>query len=535
MAGSAFDLVIFGFRNDLARARALDFLAQLPVSQSGPTQIDHDTSMPQRLFAALEAERAQRLRVELDQLGAQVAVLEAGLPAPHDAEAPPAAPKDAPRSGIGPVTVLLVAALGAAAQLWRVTTPAPVAPPPHLPTAAALLHLPEHTEAESPAAMRLNSEAITLAAAGNFRDAVERLRMALQLLPNHPVLTRNLQTMLANWGTTDLAMDDLDGAAERLSEAAQLGDRAEVFYALGVTYTRQADYARAKTALDRALELAPTDRNTLLASAQLYLKLESRPQALALLQRAKEAGASGADLDSLVRQLSREVDAEWDFVHTQTRHFRASFADDGDRSAVRQVLYALEDAYEVVGSKFDYYPDERTTVVLYTQDDFHTITQAPDWAGADFDGRIQLPVRGLTQNDPALTHVVRHEYAHSVVARLTGTYCPSWLNEGLAVWAEEDRDGERTTWAQDRIAGQNLFTLEELSRPFVALPGDRVEPAYAESYLAVRTLIGPYGARKLPDLLRALSRTHHTADAFAAVYPGDLSGFQRQLLRQLSG
>ena len=102
------------------------------------------------------------------------------------------------------------------------------------------------------------------------------------------------------------------------------------------------------------------------------------------------------------------------------------------------MLDALEDAYDAVGRKFDYYPEARTPVVLYSQQDFHTVTQTPDWAGAAFDGRIKLPVRGLSTDDPGFQRVVRHEYAHSLVAQLAGPRCPVWLNEGLAVWAEED-------------------------------------------------------------------------------------------------
>src|SRR5262249_3163255 len=154
-----------------------------------------------------------------------------------------------------------------------------------------------------------------------------------------------------------------------------------------------------------------------------------------------------------------EVDAEWDFVKLESTHFRATFADDEDRSTVNVVLDAMEEAYDIVGAKFDYYPEGRAPVVLYTQQDFHTITRTPDWAGGVFDGRIKIPVRGLTRSDPNLPRTARHEYAHSVVGRLSAGRCPVWLNEGLAVWAEEAQDGERQAWAENKVANQELFTL----------------------------------------------------------------------------
>ena len=73
-----FDVVLFGYRNDLARAQTLDFLRQLPASESGPLTLDDGSGMPQRLFAALDPERAERVRAELERLGAQVALVPAG-------------------------------------------------------------------------------------------------------------------------------------------------------------------------------------------------------------------------------------------------------------------------------------------------------------------------------------------------------------------------------------------------------------------------------------------------------------------------
>ena len=174
-------------------------------------------------------------------------------------------------------------------------------------------------------------------------------------------------------------------------------------------------------------------------------------------------------------------------------------------------------------------------MVLYTQQDFHNITQTPGWAGAAYDGRIKLPVRGLQADDAQLTRVVRHEYAHSLITQLSNGRTPVWLNEGLAVWAEETEEGERQAWAEEKIAGQELFTLEQLTNSFVQLPVGRAEVAYAQSYLAVRALVDQYGARKIPPLLSNLAKSRNLNEAFAATYPGDLASFEERFLRRLTG
>jgi len=384
-------------------------------------------------------------------------------------------------------------------------------------------------------AAQLNADAVRLGDEQQYREAAERLEEARRLAPADPVITRNLQTVLLNWGTRELADDRLDDARAHLERAAELGARADVLRALGVTYLKQAKYTHATAELEHALQVAPADANTMLALADTYLRQDKRAQALELLERAREAGARGAGLQKTLERLSREVDAEWDFVQLHSRHFRLSFADDEDRRTVRLVLETLEDAYADVGAKFNSLPDEPTTAVLYTQQDFHSVTQTPDWAGAAFDGRIKIPVGGLTADDPNFSRVIRHEYAHSLIARLGGAHCPVWLNEGLAVWAEEVTEADHETWAQRQIADQRLFALAELQGSFTALPRDRVAVAYAQSYLAVRSLIDRYGAHRIPDLLQAVSSTADIEAAFAAVYPGTLASFERQLQAELAG
>jgi cytochrome c-type biogenesis protein CcmH/NrfG len=530
--GLFFDVVLFGYRNDLARERVLESLHELPRLPAGPAPLGRDTPLPQRLFTTLELERAQQVCAQLEQLGAQVGMLQVGVPPVIGRSV---AAVDAERWRIRPLTVVLVLLLGGAIFLFPLTRPVP-APrrQPVLRPATALEPLrtpPERVDA--PLTAQLNTDAIQLTAAGKFADAVERLEHALRLLPNDPVLTRNLQTVLLNWGLADLGADKLADASDHLQRAARLGERAEVLRAQGVVYVRQAKYARATAALEQALQMAPQDPHALLALADAYLKQDKRPQALEVLQRAKEAGVRGPGLDKTVQQLSREVDAEWDFTQQQSRHFRASFADDDDRSTIRPVLNALEDAYDAVGRKFDFYPDDRTSVVLYAQRDFHTVTQTPDWAGAAFDGRIKLPVGGVSADDPAFQRVVRHEYAHSLVAQLAGPGCPVWLNEGLAVWAEEDLDRDHEEWAERHVADRELFRLGQLNGSFTVLPAGRVDVAYAESYLAVRALVDRYGARKIPKLLNAIRDGHNFSEAFESVYPGDFAGFERDFLQQI--
>ncbi len=383
---------------------------------------------------------------------------------------------------------------------------------------------------ESSLIFQLNQEAVTLEELEEYRSAAEQLEEARQLAPDDEVLKHNLQSALLSWATSELLSGNLDEAERLLRRAQALGERADTLRVLGILLHQKRDFGAATVVLERALQLLPRDTSVLLALGDSYLQLEKRAQAFDVLQRAREIGVDAPGLGGLLQRLGREVDAEWDFVNLHTPHFTASFADSEEHSGVRVVLDGLEEAYTSVGQKLGYFPDTKTSVALYAEQDFHTATLTPDWAGGAFDGRIKVPLRGLSADDPGLARSLRHEYAHSVIAAIAGLACPVWLNEGVAVWAEEDVEGEREPWAQATVARLGMFRFADLDRAFVRLPGNTVEAAYAQSYLVVRALVDHYGNQGLRDFLDALHRNRDPEQALAELYGDSWTGLQEDVL-----
>ena len=125
-----------------------------------------------------------------------------------------------------------------------------------------------------------------------------------------------------------------------------------------------------------------------------------------------------------------------------------------------------------------------------------------------------------------LERTLRHEYGHVLVNQLSRGRAPVWLNEGVAIWCEEERDGDREDWAYRTLAGQVLFPLRELEGSFTRLPPERVHVAYAQSYLAVRALVDRSGGRSMRELLAALGEGKSLDEAFRDVYSRNLAGFE---------
>ena len=523
------DLVLFGYRNELARERVLQYLATVP----GVPPIDRHTKVPQRLFAQLPAARAHQLETDLKVLGAQIAVVpvlalsDLGIPPPKATSTPWVV---AAVFGALAATAALVLIPRARHVVERQPPLAHVQPP----TEFMRIEIPSAADqtSENAEALRLNASAVEHAQRGEFETAVTQLRQALRLVPDHEVVRQNLQTVLHNWAVRALETGDSSAALARTRDALALGERGDLHQVSGMAHLQQGDDVAARADLEQALATGVRDANLWLALGQVYLHDNDRPRALDMLQHAREAGAQGPDLDALVDKLGREVDAEWDFAAMENAHFRVTFAEGENRVAAQMVLDGLEDARSDVAARFGTVPSSVAEVVLYAAQDFHAITKTPDWAGGAYDGRIKVPVRGLEANDPGLPRLLRHEFMHRVVAELSGNRCPVWLSEGLAVWAEEDQEGERRAWAEDTVRGAPLFRLQQLAGSLTGLPPQRAQVAYAQSYLAVRELIDRFGARRLPILVTELSRQPLSA-AFASVYPGDFADFEDRWLRSL--
>lgn len=531
MAGEPlFDLELLGYRNDLARERAL---AQLRALRGALADgVDRDTPLPHRLPAGLTHAEGLRLLGLLRDSGAHVrlvAVAGAASTTRAPAPAPPRRPREAPRLVLGVTLIALLAVL----FLQLLPRPRPLAPP------QAAVPLPLDGGAGAAAAThQLNDEAVELNAAGRYQAAAERLRSALASAPEEAALRRNLRTVLQNWAVAALNADRPADAVPLLEEALALAEDAPVLSALGIAHVRQGDFAAGRDLLERATAQGAADPATLSALGSAYRQLGQRAEAVDALHRAREAGARGADFDALVTRAEREMDAEWDFDETRSAHFTIGFAGGERESQVAADLVArvLESAYFSVGSKLDLYPAERIPVVLYASEDFHDVTQTPSWSAGVYDGRIKLPVGGLLESDEAvLTRTLRHEYGHVLVHQLARGRAPVWLNEGIAIWAEEARDGDRADWALQTIAGQPLFRLGQIAGPFMGLPAERVPVAYAQSYLAVRALVDRHGARRVRTLLEQLGTGTPFERAFRDTLYADPAAFEQDLLRQLAG
>jgi hypothetical protein len=114
---------------------------------------------------------------------------------------------------------------------------------------------------------------------------------------------------------------------------------------------------------------------------------------------------------------------------------------------------------------------------------------------------------------------IAHELSHIVIGRFTDNPLgglPTWLDEGLAMYAEGELRGDNQRDLDRAIRNNTLITVRSLS----AYPGDpsQVDLFYGQCYSVVEFLIDTFGSEKMDLLLQTFQTGVYQEDALQQVY-----------------
>ena len=121
---------------------------------------------------------------------------------------------------------------------------------------------------------------------------------------------------------------------------------------------------------------------------------------------------------------------------------------------------------------------------------------------------------------------IAHELAHLVIHQMTfNPYIdlPTWLDEGLAMYAEGPLELEYTVLLNRAIAENGLLSVRGISSPFSAHAEESLL-SYAQSYSLVAFLISRYGQSKMLELLLIFKGGSSYDAALQQVYGFDMDG-----------
>jgi len=205
-----------------------------------------------------------------------------------------------------------------------------------------------------------------------------------------------------------------------------------------------------------------------------------------------------------VAKAEREQEVSRTYAELRTEHFLLRFDGQQNDKLSGEILNSLDGSFQDLVLDLDYSPSEPIVVILYPNQAFRDITRTPAWVGALNDGKIRVPVSGLTQMTPKLAQVLRHELTHSFVRLITLGKCPTWFNEGLAQLEEGVTTAALGSQLARAFATGKIPAFVDLEGPFVGLPADQVPLAYAKSLAALEYFRDTFGMGEIRRMLREM-------------------------------
>jgi hypothetical protein len=387
--------------------------------------------------------------------------------------------------------------------------------------------------------------------------------------PPQVVLPANLQEVAREVLVGGSVDRDAIARFEAEARAGSAGAVERVVAAHHVAAQFESEHGRAEAAIGhyrRALHFAPEHLGALLNAAYLHLRRSEYTPALDFLERGRRAAPESADVAKLtgwayygqnrlelaVREWRRALELRPDrdteralekalrdeseesgYREGESRHFTLRYNGEAAPALAREILVVLEQHFQALEAELNFTPRESIGVILYTNQAFADITRAPGWVGAVNDGRIRVPVQGLSSVTEDLRRILKHELAHSFINQKTRGRCPVWLNEGIAQWTEGMRAGDSAHVFIRAYEGRRALPLDSLEGSFMNLSSNAAEVAYGWSLAVVEYIVRTYGASDIERILDRLSTEGSPEAAVRSVMRMDYAELEQETVKYL--
>jgi len=284
--------------------------------------------------------------------------------------------------------------------------------------------------------------------------------------------------------------------------------------------------SEALTYAERAVRASPNSADSLTVLGYVQYAADRDQDAIRTWKRSLELRPDPM-VQSYLAKAERDASAQAGYSEKESSHFTLHYEGEQTSESLRgQLLGTLDSEYDDLVRELGVEPRNSIPVILYTRQTFFDVTNAPSWSGAINDGKLRIPVQGVSSVTPELARVLKHELAHSFIAQLSAGRCPQWLNEGIAQLVEPKPlvSGNRLA---EIFQAQQEIPLNAMEGSFVNLSSAQAVLAYAESLAAAQYINETYGMSDLQRILQELGRGSSTEAALRAILHsgyGDLEG-----------
>ena len=336
------------------------------------------------------------------------------------------------------------------------------------------------SSADVPAAVAHHAAAMFELAHGDMERALADERTALTYAPQEPVLLMNVAYL----------------------------------------HLRRSEYTQSLEYLERARRVAPDNPDIPKLAGWSYYGMNKMDQAVNEWKRSL-ALRPDSEVQAALDKAMRDKQEEESYKENESAHFTLKYSGTAEPALARDVLRTLEMHFTAIESELNFTPPDSIGVILYTQQAFADITKAPGWVGALNDGRIRVPVQGLSSMTPELSRVLKHELTHSFVGQKTRGRAPTWIQEGLAQWMEGQRSSQNAASLAQIYADGHASSLGRLEGGWMSLNSDQAAYAYAWALANIEYIVETDGMSDVDRILDRIGLGESTEAALREVLHSD--------------
>lgn len=319
----------------------------------------------------------------------------------------------------------------------------------------------------------------------------------------------------------ELARGDMKHALDDEKTAlSYTPEQAVLLMDVAYLHLRQSEFKESLTYLGRARRVAPKNADVYKLTGWAYSGMNKLDLAVAEWKKAVEIRAD-ADVMAALEKAEKDKKEEESYRENESAHFQLRYNGAAAPTLAREVLHTLEGHYSQIESELSYSPPDPIGVILYTSEGFADITRAPGWVGALNDGRIRVPVQGLTGVTSELSRVLKHELTHSFVQQKTHGRAPTWIQEGLAQWMEGKRSDESAAVLGQIYGEGHAAPLDKLEGSWMGLPEGMARYSYAWALANVEYIVQTQGMGDIDRILERLAAGDTTEAALREVLRDD--------------
>jgi Peptidase MA superfamily/Tetratricopeptide repeat len=333
----------------------------------------------------------------------------------------------------------------------------------------------------------------------------------------------------AEAGWQALQQGDADRAATLFYDALSRNPRDPVLHfgagAAAHLLGREGDAA---DSLKRALALNPK----LTGAAELLGEIEYRQgdteSAIRLYEQVLTGATGGQAMRRRLDEWRKEAAVHEKLMERNDARFSVIFDGRSENNLATHSVAVLDRAFWRIGEKLGAYPPNRIFVTLYTEQQFRDLTHMPAWSAGAFDGKIRIPVQGVSRNMEEFDRILVHELTHAMIYGVAPRGVPAWLHEGLASYFE----GRDPVLAQRRIQSLGvIIPLSALQDSFSRFNAAQAAVAYEESLFIADALAHQLGTQMVV-LLQHLGNGQSFDESLGALGLR-ASDFESQVTRRL--